>query len=227
MENKRTNPLLEAFRVFRTNMYFIDRYRKNKVILFTSSIPGEGKSTVATNYAVSESMSGKKVLIIDCDVRKPTLHKFFNMKNDRGLHSILVGKTQEGAIKKVSSHLDIIPTENLNVNQTEVLQSEMLSDFLTMIKPTYDLIILDAPPVTVVADPVILSKESDGVVVVCGYDMINKRQLEYTKKILNMAGANIYGVVVNKIEKSGYGHGNYGYYNDHYGYYDEHIKSNK
>ena len=226
-KNKETTPILEAFRVFRTNMYFIDRERRNKVVLFTSSLPGEGKSTVATNYAVTEAMAGKKVLVIDCDVRKPTLHKFFGVKNELGLHSILAEERHEGAVKKVSSNLDIIPTENMSRNQTEMLQSDKLSEFLTMIKTAYDIIILDAPPVNAVADPIILSKESDGVVVVCGYDMVNKRQLEYTKKQLNRAGANIYGVVINRIDQSGYGHGSHGYYNDHYGYYDYHIKSSK
>jgi Mrp family chromosome partitioning ATPase len=102
-----------------------------------------------------------------------------------------------------------------------------MKGLLEKLRESYDLIVLDTPPVAVTTDAVILSEYADGVVYIVGYDMVSKKELLQSKKLLDRAGANIYGIVVNKINKEAYSYGNYGYYNNNYAYYEEYIKGEK
>jgi len=216
----------EAFRVLRSNLYFLSEEKENKTVVFTSSIPGEGKTTVASNYALSMAMNGSKVLLIDCDLRRPRVHTIFEANNEHCLYDLLIGnKSRDKVIQKaVKENLDLIPGKHLKMNPAEILESKKTMEFIEEIRKEYDLVVLDTPPVAVGAEVGMLSKNSDGVVLICGYDMVNRKQLEYTTKFLKRAGANIYGVVVNKIDKSGYGYGSYSYYNNYYEYYHDYSK---
>jgi capsular exopolysaccharide synthesis family protein len=220
------SPISEAFRILRSNLYFLNDENNSRMIVFTSSIPGEGKTTAASNYALSVAMNGEKVLIIDCDLRRPRVHTIFDASNEHCLYDLLIGDKSKDAViqKNVRENLDLIPGKYLNLNPTEILQSKKTMKFLDEIKKDYDLVVLDTPPVAVGTEAGMLSKKSDGVVLICGYDMVNKRQLEYTTKFLRRAGTNIYGVVVNKIDNSGYNYGSYSYYNNYYEYYHDYSK---
>lgn len=215
----------EALRTLRTNLSFVDEKEKGKTILFSSSIPAEGKSFVAANYAASVSIADKKVLLIDCDIRRPRAHESFGIKIERGLESVLTDEAsvEEVIIKDIMPNLDILPTKHMKCNVTELFVRDKMKTILKELKNNYDVVVLDTPPVAVASDAVILSKHVDGVVIVVGYDQVAKRELEFTKEMFDNAGANIYGFVVNGVEKSGMSYGNYGYYNNYYNYYEDYY----
>jgi len=220
--------LAESLRILRTNLHFMEE-KKNRIVIFTSTIPKEGKSTVSANYAMSVAMSGEKVLIVDCDIRRPRAHSSFGIEINKGLGEVLLEKEnlEDVILKDIEPNLDILPSTHLNHNVTELFLGNRMKNLLLELRKRYDLIVLDTPPLVISTDSVILSEYSDGVVYVCGYDMVSKKQLIQSRKILDRAGANIYGVVVNKIDKDGYSYGNYGYYNYNYKYYDEYSKGEK
>ncbi len=220
--------LAESLRILRTNLHFMEE-KKNRIVIFTSTIPKEGKSTVSANYAMSVAMSGEKVLIVDCDIRRPRAHSSFGIEVNKGLGEILLEKEslEDVILKDIEPNLDILPSTHLNHNVTELFLGNRMKNLLLELRKRYDLIVLDTPPLVISTDAVILSEYSDGVVYVCGYDMVSKKQLVQSRKILDRAKANIYGVVVNKIDKDGYSYGNYGYYNYNYKYYDEYSKGEK
>ena len=220
--------LAESLRVLRTNIHFMEE-KENRIIVFTSTIPKEGKSLISANYAMSVAISGEKVLLIDCDLRRPRAHSSFGIKIDSGLgHVLLKEKNVEDVIlKNIEENLDILPSKHIKQNVTELFLGNRMKNLLKELRKEYDLIVLDTPPLAIATDAAILSEYSDGLVYVCGYDMVSKKELIQARKLLDTAGANIYGVVVNKIAKKAYSYGNYGYYNNNYNYYKEYIKGDK
>ena len=217
--------MAEAIRLLRTNLHFLEG-RKRRVVLCTSTIPGEGKSFVAANYAMSVAISGERVLIIDCDIRRPRIHRNFNLVNKLlGISDILLGKkkAEEVILKNIEENLDLLPAKNIKGNVTELFLGDRMKKLISELKKKYDLIILDTPPLLAASDGAILSQYYDGVIFVCGYDMVTKKELIQAKEMLVKAEANLYGVVVNKIEESGYSAGNYGYYSYTHKYYDDYI----
>lgn len=220
--------LAESLRVLRTNIHFMEE-KENRVVVFTSTIPREGKSTTAANYAMSVAISGEKVLLVDCDIRRPRAHSSFGIEIKYGMGNVLLGdkKVEDVILKDVEQNLDILPSKHLSQNVTELFLGNKMKDLLMKLRKEYDLIVLDTPPLTVATDAVILSEYSDGVVYICGYDMVSKKELIQAKKMLDRARANIYGIVVNKIDRKGYSYGNYGYYNYNYKYYEEYVKGEK
>ena len=217
--------ITEAFRTLRTNLAFLREKHDGKTLLFTSSIPAEGKSTVASNYAASLAIAGRKTLIIDCDIRRPRAHESFGIKIEKGLECILLDDAPvDGLImKEVLPNLDLLPTKNMKNNVTELFLRDKMKDIIGSIKDEYDTIILDTPPLAVASDAAILSRDVDGVVVVVGYDQVAERELKFTKEMLDNAGANIYGFIVNGVEKKAMSYGNYGYYTNYYSYYEEYY----
>lgn len=216
--------MAEALRLLRTNLHFMER-KKNRVILCTSTIPGEGKSFVAANYAMSVAISGEKVLLIDCDIRRPRAHSNFELKVDHGITDILLGKKnmEEVILKNVEKNLDLLPSTHLKGNVTELFIGSKMRELIDNLKQLYDLVILDTPPLLATSDAAILSQYSDGVVFICGYGMVTKKELLQAKKMLLKARATLYGVVVNKVEEDGYSAGNCGYYSYTHKYYGEYI----
>jgi len=218
----RDNCLKEAFRVLRTNMHFLEKKRK-KVIVFTSTIPNEGKTTVSANYAMSVAITGKKVIVVNCDIRRDKSYNNFGLKITHGIESILLGEKtlDEVIIRGFEENLDVLPARYLNTDVTELFMGNEIIKLLKELKDKYDLIVLDTPPLTIATDAAILSEYADGVIYVCGYNMVTKEKLLRAKKILTRAGANIYGIVINKIDAKAYVSG-YGY--EEYGSYDNYIK---
>ena len=217
--------ITEAFRTLRTNLAFLREKHDGKTLLFTSSIPAEGKSTVASNYAASLAIAGRKTLIIDCDIRRPRAHESFGIKIEKGLECALTHDepVKDLIMKDVLPNLDLLPTKNMKNNVTELFLRDKMKDIIGSIKDEYDTIILDTPPLAVASDAAILSRDVDGVVVVIGYDQVAERELKFTKEMLDNAGANIYGFIVNGVEKKAMSYGNYGYYTNYYSYYEEYY----
>lgn len=224
-DNYKRSEITEAFRTLRTNLSFIRDKNNGKVLIFTSSIPAEGKSTVASNYAASLAVAGRKTLIIDCDIRRPRAHESFGIKIEKGLECILLNdiSVERLIMKDVLPNLDLLPTKSMKDNVTELFLRDKMKNVIENLRDKYDTIILDTPPMTIASDAAILSKDVDGVVVVVGYDQVSKRELEFAKEMLDNAGANIYGFVVNGVEKKAMSYGNYGYYTNYYAYYDEYY----
>lgn len=216
------NYLLESFRVLRSNIHFLEK-KENKIIIFTSTIPNEGKTTISANYAMSEAVTGKKVILVNCDIRRFRPFDGLKIEVSHGIESVLLGgkKINEVIIESFEENLDLLPSKHLNGGITELFLGGRIKELLKDLRKRYDLVVLDTPPLTIATDAAILSEYADGVVYVCGYNMVKKEKMLRAKKILERAGAKIYGVVINKIDEKTYVN-EYGY--DEYKYYDNYIK---
>lgn len=213
----------EAFRAIRTNLHFLNENELSRIILFTSTIPKEGKSVIASNYAMSIAMTNKKVLLIDCDIRRPRTHESFEIFFNQGLESVLAGncEIEDVILKDVEKNLDILPTKHLTHSVTEFFLGDKIKKILENLKEKYNTIVLDTPPLMVTSDAAIISKYADGVVYVVGYDQVTKKELEFGKNLLNNAKANIYGFILNKVDKTSLLYENYGYLNS--SYYEDYL----
>lgn len=209
----------EAFRTLRTNIQYSSLDNKIKSMVVTSSGPSEGKSTVMANLAITIAQSGKRVLIVDCDLRKPTVHKKLGIPNSEGLTNILVQdkKIEECIITTKVNNLYAITSGPTPPNPAELLGSKKMKHVLNELSKVFDMVLLDAPPVIAVTDAQILSTVVEGVLLVASYAQTEKFGLLKSKELLDKVGAKILGVIMNKVpEKSG------GYYGKYYGsYYDE------
>lgn len=214
---KAKTSISEAFRALRTNLQFTSVDNKVKSILITSSLPNEGKSTIIKNLAYALAMTGSRIIVIDCDLRNPTVHQMFKISNMNGLTNIIVedANYQKYVISdKEYDNLDIIPSGPIPPNPSELLGSNKMKSFINNLKEDYDYVLLDAPPVLLVTDPTVLAPIVDGVILVV---QANKTEIDVTKRakeILTNLKANILGVVLNKVKEHNKGYYYYYYYSD-------------
>ena len=190
----------EAYKSIRTNIVLSLIKDDYKTIVFTSSIPSEGKSTTSVNVAISLSKAFYKVLIIDCDLRKPRIHRALDLKNDIGLTNVLSGLDSiEAAIQqsKKYENLHVLSSGLIAPNPSEMLASERMTKLLGELGKLYDYIIIDTPPINVVADALPLIKQSDGVIVIVRQNYTTHNELSRAIKCLQFIGARIIGVVMN------------------------------
>lgn len=206
----------EAFRTLRTNIQFSDVDGNLKTIVITSTSPGEGKSTVLANLAVAFAQSGKQVLIVDCDLRRPTVHKNFNISNNIGLTNILIkDKLMDECINDTEiDNLTAIACGPIPPNPSELLGSKRMVDFIKNAEEQFDIVLLDAPPVLAVTDAQVLSKVSDGVLLLSSYGYTEKKALVKSKEQLDKVGAKLLGVILNKVKDSKDSY--YGKYHEYY-----------
>ena len=209
------SPISEAYRVMRTNLSFSAIDAKLESLVVTSSSPGEGKSTTSSNLAVTMAQTGKQVVIIDADLRRPTLHKAFQVSNNQGLTTALLDShtpinrhLQETNI----TGLRIMASGPLPPNPAELLNSQRMSQVLEALKQAADLIIIDSPPVLTVADAAILCPQVDGCLLVVEVGSTRREALLEAQERLTKTGAHLLGVVMNR-SKPGRG-GYYQYYYD-------------
>ena len=208
----------EAFRTLRTNIQFSSLDNELKCIVVTSSGSGEGKSTVMSNLAITMAESGKKVILIDCDLRKPSIHKKLGVTNSIGLTNMLVqGVKKEECIFKTSvNNLFVLTSGPIPPNPAELLGTKKMHNLIEDLKEEFELVLIDAPPVLAVTDAQILSTLADGVIFVASYGEAQKNALVDAKHLIDKVGGKIIGIVFNKVpeEVNGY-HGKY-----YKGYYD-------
>lgn len=214
--NDLKNPATEAYRVIRTSIQFAQAGKELKTLAVTSCIPNEGKSMTAANLAVVLTQAGKSVLLIDCDMRNPTVHKNFNLSNKVGLSScISMGTALSDAVQKTSIEgLYALTGGVIPPNPSELLGSEQMKNVLQRAKEQYDYVLIDTPPVMPVTDALIVSRFVDGMILVIASAEIKVEMARDVKNQLVNAGANILGVVLNNVrsEHHGYGYGYYYYY---------------
>lgn len=219
---------VEAFKALRTNMtYLLEDNGRGHVLMITSSIPGEGKSNISVNLAITLAQDNKKVILIDCDLRKGTLHRYLNVPpTAAGLSSILAGEAGlNETVYKLSYGFNFMPVGALPDNPSELIGSRNMSKMLSELSKQYDYVICDTAPVNAVADTSVLCRYVDGVILVVSHNEVTRNTVLAAKEQLEASNANILGVVLNKYdaktagtEASSY----YSYYNySNYGYGDE------
>lgn len=219
VEKNPKSPVAESYRTLRTNIQFSSFDKDIKTIVVTSAAPGEGKSTTIGNLAIVMAQSGKKVLLIDCDLRKPSLHKKFRITNQAGLTNILLFDVDPmDILHKHMDNLYILTTGQLPPNPAEVVASNRLKKFIEEMKNHFDYILIDSPPLIAVTDSQILSSFCDGTLLVVSSGEAERETVKRAKDLLNKVNANIIGVVLNKLDlKSRKGYGYYYYYGDEEG----------
>ena len=196
------SPVAEQYRTIRTNIEFMAVDREIQAILVTSATQGEGKSTTSSNLAVAYAQQGKKVLIIDTDMRRPTVHYTFRVANGLGLSSLLTRQAEkEKAILPTKvDNLSILTAGPIPPNPAELLSSRAMEHLVSQLREEFDVIIFDAPPLLQVADSRITSKLTDGVVLVVGCTTSDRQRVLKAKEQLELAEAKILGVVLNRRE---------------------------
>jgi len=214
------SPATEAFRTIRTNLQFMSPDKELKVIMVTGSEAGIGKSTVASNLALTFSMTGQKTLLIDTDMRKPMLHKLFDLPNFQGLSSYLAGDQDEieDLIQECKhSGTFLLPAGPIPPNPSEMLNSKKMEDLIKKCKKESAITIIDAPPLLPVTDALLLSQKVDGVIMVAETNQTKKEVFTKGIERLQQVNANILGTILNKypVNKSSY------YTYENYYYYGE------
>ncbi|MCR6513724.1 MAG: CpsD/CapB family tyrosine-protein kinase [Clostridium chrysemydis] len=193
----------EKYRVLRTNIQYSSIDKEIRRIVVTSAEPGEGKSTTAGNLALAFSQDNKKVLLIDCDLRKPSVHKKFKISNSMGLSDVIINREKiQEAIQERNENLDVLSAGKLPPNPSELLGSVTMDKLLEYFETIYDVIILDSPPLHAVTDAQILSKKSDGLVLVVRAEKTKKDSVLAAKALLEKVNAPILGVVLNGGEST-------------------------
>lgn len=207
-------PIAEAYKTLRTNIQFSSLDKQTKVIMVTSTSPSEGKSTTASNLAITMAQSDKKVLLIDCDLRKPSIHRAFNLLNTKGLTNVLVEDLDYRDICNTVGvpNLEILTTGPKPPNPSELLGTVKMETFIGMVSQDYDMVIIDTPPVLPVTDAAVLCRVVDGVIFVVDYGQTTFDMAIIAKETLDKVNAKIIGTVINKVPTKGLGRYNYYYY---------------
>lgn len=190
----------EAYRMLQANLRFLSPDRELKVIVVTSSVPKEGKSTVSTNLAIAIAQLGSRVLLIDADLHHPQQHHIWELTNEVGLSEVIVGQTElKKAVKQVMPHLDVLPCGVIPPNSLALLGSQRMNSLIEDFSSIYDFVIVDTSPLLLVADALTLSKISDGILLVSRPGVIDKVSAKATQELLSQSGQKVLGLVVNGV----------------------------
>ncbi|MCR4343127.1 MAG: polysaccharide biosynthesis tyrosine autokinase, partial [Candidatus Scalindua sp.] len=231
--------IAESYRALRTGVDFIAAERQMKILAITSSSIKEGKTTIACNFAMTSAQIGKKVLLIDADLRKPMVNKMFGIEREPGLSDVILGNYNwdevirtdtdimmgrlgmEDITKTASgiSNLNIITSGLIPPNPSELLNSSRFSEFLSQVESSYDIVLLDCSPVLPTTDAVIAATKADGVVLVYQVGNVSRGALKRAKAQMENSKANVIGVVLNGLRpETGKDYSDYGYYGLSYAY---------
>ncbi|MGI8550299.1 MAG: polysaccharide biosynthesis tyrosine autokinase [Dehalococcoidia bacterium] len=218
--------MLEAYRVLRSNLEFASAGRKVLTIAVTSARPGEGKTTTAANLAIVLGQTGKRVLLVDADLRRPTLHKRFDVANGAGLSTLfLMEDPAVVALTNVTGYenLHLLTTGPLPPNPTELLSSPRMRQLMELLSEQFEVVIVDTPPLLAVADASEIAARVDGVLMVVDTAKTRPAELAHAKESLDRASAMLLGVVLNKLQRRQTTRSDYYYdYYYSYGYHGEH-----
>ena len=205
IDDKTSFPVLESYKTARTNIMFsLPKSDKGKIVLVTSSQPGEGKTTTSINLAYVFSQTEAKVVLVDCDLRKPRVHRYIGIDRGVGVSNILCGfvSIDQAIQKNVKGSLDCITAGELPMNSAELLMSDEMDAFLGELAQRYDYVFIDTPPVMTVTDAMIIAPKCSGTVVVVRqetstYDMIDK-----TVDMMKQSGIKVLGFIMKLAAES-------------------------
>ena len=209
------SPRTEAFRVLRTNLQFVDVDRNSKVIVVTSSVPLEGKTTTTTNLAITLAQAGQRVALVEGDLRRPRVSEYTSLEPSVGVTTVLVGKlTLDDTLQSWGNDgLSVLTSGAIPPNPSELIQTQAMDDLLVELRRRFDVIIVDAPPLLPVTDAALLASQADGAVLVVRHGKTTRDQVTHSVDRLDNVGARLLGTVLNMTPhpaKSSYGYG-YGY----------------
>ena len=201
-KNRPLSFVAESFQKIVLNIEYLNVDNNYKILQFTSTEPSEGKSTTISNIAYLMAKEGKKVLLMDLDLRKPKLNRVFDDTSSANLTDYLTGKASMEDIIKTSEELDIdyIINKESSTAVINLLKSKKLSDLLSLLREKYDYILLDSPPVESLSDAMYVTKLSDGVIFVIGYGQAKKAYVKDSVESLRRYGANILGAILSQVE---------------------------
>ena len=200
-----TGEAAEAYRTLRTSLIYGAENTPLKMVLVTSPGSAEGKSTVCANLGVVLAQAGKRTLTVDCDFRRPTLHKIFGLDTIRGLVDCIVAESSLPEVyREPVSGLDlkVLTAGALPPDPSEVLSSRPLSELLAKFREEFDYVLLDSPPIGLVSDPAIIGTQSDGILLTLDAQKTTKEAVRQAMRRLTDVGANVLGTVTNNVGKS-------------------------
>lgn len=200
----------EAYRTLRTNLFYAVVDNPPKVIVMTSPGRGEGKSTTCTNLGAVLAQAGKNTLVMDCDLRRPKIHTIFGLRNFQGMVDVLAtGGDPRDIWWEPLPSLKVLTVGSLPPNPAELLESKRFAEFVGQMRQEFDYVLIDAPPVEAVSDPLILAKQADGVLLVVDAQSTRKAALRRSMNGLAAVDANVLGAVMNNVDTSGTSYGRY------------------
>lgn len=200
VKNSPRSPFSAAYRMLQANLKFLSSDKELKVIVVTSSVPKEGKSTVSANLALAMAQLGRKVLLVDADMHRPLQHQIWDLSNQLGLSNLLVGQTElRTVIKEVMVNLNVITSGVIPPNPMALLDSQRMASLIEIFSANYDFTIIDTPSLSVDADAPVLGKMADGVLLVVRPGVIDSGSAALAKEFLARSGQNVLGQVVNGV----------------------------
>lgn len=208
------SPRAESFRQLRTNLQFANVSGQAKTVLITSSLPGEGKSTTATNLAIALAQAGQTVCLIDADLRRPMVGEYLGLDRSAGLTTALVGIADVEDLLQPwgDDNLFVLASGQIPPNPSELLGSNEMKELIVRLEHSFDTVVIDAPPLLPVTDAAVLSQHVAGVVVVVGSQKLRYQDLEKSLSALEMVGSNVLGIVLNRVPAKGPDAYSYSYY---------------
>lgn len=223
-----TSSVAESFRTLRAGVYLAQNADQLRRISVSSTVPSEGKSLVASNFAIVTAQTGLRTLLIDADLRRPSVHEAFQIKSPVGLTGYLIGKTNDidsVIVRSEVPNLDILCCGPTPSNPSELISSQRMKDLLDSLSSKYDRIVIDCPPVSAVADPLVVGSASDGMIYVAKFNKVRRELIRRSLQRVQEAAIPVVGVVLNDIDFRG---SDAYYYNYHYyqnRYYASHYKT--
>lgn len=194
------SPITEAYRKVAANIQFANIDGNIRTIMVTSSMENEGKSTTISNLATVMADLGKKILLADFDLRKPSIHKQFGLSNRKGLTDLLLNKDNfKNYVNNVYPGLDVMTAGKIPSNPYEILNSNAIRDFVKELQKHYDYIFLDTPPMILVSDPITIASYSDAVILTIAFSETEREVAKKTIESLKKVNANIIGTILNKV----------------------------
>lgn len=210
------SPISEAYRILRTNFQFATVQQQPKTLMVTSAVPGEGKTTTAINLAIAMAASGSRVLLMDCDLRRPNVHRMLRLPRNPGLMEVLVGQVDihDVMLPTQVENLLVVPSGHLPANPSELIGSARMHDLVAQLGQEFDILICDAPSVIVVTDPLLLATHVDSSLMLVSVNNASRETIQRALNILETAGSHIAGIVLNGLDPTRRRYYYYYYYSE-------------
>ena len=217
-----------AYRMLQANLRFLSSDTELKVIVVSSSLPHEGKSTVAANLAATVALLGRKVLLVDADMHRPVQHRIWELPNQVGLSNVIVGQAElKSAIAQVMDNLEVLSCGVIPPNPMALLDSQRITSLIKQFSSNYDLVIVDSPSLNVAADALILGKKADGILLVARPGVLYSGSVAFAKDLLKKSSQHVLGMVVNGVSPKNEPHSHYYFTNESYTQVESSSKNHK